>query len=102
MVGRELVVGCQRFGLHDAGLGARQFGVVVADRVQPRLHQLGDAAIRIADARIDTFELGARLHELGGSEAQLGKFALKDEVSGAVFVAAQTGNLLGLLLTGRH
>ena len=58
MVGRELVVAQQNFGLVNAGLAALQFGLAMTNRVQPGLHQLGDPAIGVANGAIDPFELG--------------------------------------------
>ena len=90
---------CRRrpaLGLRDAGLGALELGLVVADRVEPRLHQLGDAAVGIADRRVHALELFARMDEFGRGQAQLGKFAVQDEIGGGGFVAGQRRDAFGL------
>ncbi len=100
VVGRE-----QRIGQHGARLRQRvftttQFGFMMADRVEPAMHELGNAAVDIAHRAIHALEVLATMEQLGGGQAQFGKRGLQDELGGGSFVAAKRLELRSLALAG--
>jgi hypothetical protein len=76
----------------------------MAVRIEARLHQLGDAAIRVAHRDMDAFELFRAMDKLGSGKPQFGKLALQDEFHCCGFVipdAAQLFSLGRALMGGR-
>ncbi len=98
MVGRQVGFVQDVAGLVDTGLAARQFGLVVADRIEAALQQLGHAPVKVADGAVDALELLARVDQFRSGQAQFGKFGLQDEVGGGRFVGAKRAQAL---LVGR-
>jgi hypothetical protein len=79
-------------------------GFTVAVRIEARLHQLGDAAIRVAHRGMDALELFRAMDELGSGQPQFGKFALQDEFHRSGFVIPEPAQLVNLgrtLMGGR-
>jgi hypothetical protein len=79
-------------------------GFAVAVRIEARLHQFGDAAIRVAHRGMHTLEQGRAMDELCGSEPQFGEFALEDEFHRGGFIIPEPTQLFSLgraLMVGR-
>ena len=98
LVGTELVIVQQALGRVDAGLGALRLRRLMADQVDAALHQLGDAAVRIAHGLMDFFQQGQGMDVFGGDQTGIGKFAGHNEFKGGGFVARHgvgTRNLFG-------
>ncbi len=99
LVGGEFFFLEQALRLFQARLGFFQLGLLVADGVEPALHQLGHAAVGVAHRGQHLFQRGLRLHVLGSGQAHAGKLALQDQGHGASFVTGQRGGALRLLVT---
>ena len=70
----------------------------MTDQVDAALHQLGNAAVRVAHGVVDFFQQGQAMDVFGRDQAGIGKFAGQDEFTGGGFVARHgmgTRNLFG-------
>ena len=72
----------------------------MADRFQPAVDQLGDAAVEVAHRAVDALERFLAMHQLGGGETQFGKLGTQDEGDGRGFVSTERFELVGLARAG--